>query len=69
MKCFGYGSEKCELKGTITDTETPAMFMNPEDPTGPKVQPVHCETHHRRLMQRRDENEASWDRMMSRRSR
>lgn len=60
MKCFGYGSEKCEAEGTLPDPETPAMFVNPENPDGPKVRPVHCSAHHARVMRVRDENEASY---------
>jgi hypothetical protein len=52
----------------VADPETPAVFVNPEDPDGPTVRPVHCPTHHRLLMARRDENEASFDRIVGRRS-
>lgn len=62
MKCFGYGAEKCDKPGTHPDYETPAIFVNPEDPTGPTVRPVHCAEHHARLIAVRDENEASWRR-------
>ena len=64
MKCFGYGSESCDREGTQVDPETPALFVNKEDPTGPKVQPIHCDEHHRRLMDARFENEMSWHRTM-----
>lgn len=63
MKCFGYGGEKCSEPGTIADPETPAIFINPEDPNGPKVQPVHCRAHDAVMMRNRGENEASWRRL------
>ena len=62
MRCFGYGNERCAEPGTIPDPEVGAVFVNPEDPSGPKVQPVHCRKHHDRLMRTREENEASWRR-------
>lgn len=49
---------QCEAEGTITDPETPPGLFTQGDP-------VHCAEHHRKLMKRRDENEASWARMMS----
>lgn len=61
MKCFGYGIETCDEQGTIPDYETPVAFINPEDRDGPKVRPVHCERHHKRLMSVRADNEASWN--------
>lgn len=64
MRCF---DRTCDEPGTIPDPETPAVFINPEDPNGPKVRPVHCSVHHAQMMRRRDENEASWNRSIFRR--
>jgi hypothetical protein len=63
MKCFGYGNVRCDQPGTIPDLETPPIFVNPENPTGPTVRPVHCREHHDEIMARRDEDEESWARM------
>jgi hypothetical protein len=64
MRCFGYGSERCDEPGTIPDPEAAAVFVNPEDPQGPRVQPAHCQAHHDRIMRARAENEASWRRSL-----
>jgi hypothetical protein len=61
MRCWSTG---CEAEATHPDLETPAIFVNPEDHDGPKVRPAHCAKHHAELMRRRDDNEASWNRMM-----
>lgn len=62
MKCMN--NPPCDEEGTRVDPESPAIFINPEDPTGPKVQPVKCDKHYREMMARRAENEASFDRMV-----
>lgn len=67
MKCFGKDAGvPCDKQGTKADPETPAMFINPEDPTGPTVQPVLCDKHFHKMMADRDENEASWRRSIFR---
>lgn len=64
MKCF---TKPCQEEGTILDPESPAIFINPEDPTDPKkYQPRHCPEHHAQMMARRDDNEASWRRAVGR---
>jgi hypothetical protein len=64
--CFGYGSEKCDKPGTMPDYETPAIFVDPQNPDGPTVRPVHCAQHHARMTQVRDDNEASYQRIFRR---
>lgn len=61
MKCF---TVDCENEGTMVDPESPAIFINPENPSGAKVVPVKCPEHYAEMMRRRDENEASFDRML-----
>lgn len=58
-RCWGTTDDgtPCPEPGTIADPEVPlGLFLRGD--------PVHCEAHHARLMARRAENEASWQRMV-----
>ena len=65
-RCFGRtNGQPCPEPGTRTDPESRPVFVNPDDPDGPTISPVLCPAHYAEIMRRRDDNEASWRRMMA----